>query len=364
MRQFNFCWIFTYYFLLCYDIIHCTTSSEEKHGASTRKLAHPVRPGGQHQHRSTHVAICVIGQVSRMIPSLLTPFLKDNSKFSFTLFYMLQAARQKPWKGAIYKEPRYVNLTTPEIHAELTKLYSPLQNVVVAAVNESIYFNLTQWRDRLQGKVNSMRSYDEHGHVSALNMYSKYSPCADLMQEHEQSHEMTFDYFILGREDLYFYHRMDLSSLLPLLRRTNGDGDQTSIGLHCDYLSKICLDWCGVNLRFPIMTRDVALKYLRTKMDYYKSFLSVEKNNRPWNTEALDRWHLQNLSVNVCKLPIDDYPVTAVRLIREGDETSGDDFCFFAGEFKDCVPAHALNYALAHLCPGEKRNYDNFIVFP
>ena len=209
-----------------------------------------------------------------------------------------------------------------------------------------------------------MRCFDEDGHVSALNMYSKYSPCADLMQEHEQLHEMTFDYFILGREDLYFFHRMDLSSLLPLLRRTNGDGDQTSIGLHCDYLSKICLDWCGVNLRFPIMTRDVALKYLRTKMDYYKANLLVDKNIRPWNTEVLDRWHLQNLSVNVCKLPVDDYPVIAVRLLREGNETSDDDFCFFPGEVKDCIPAHALNHAIAHLCPGERLNLDTPLIFP
>ena len=213
-----------------------------------------------------------------------------------------------------------------------------------------------------------MRSYDEHGHVSALNMYSKYSPCADLMQEHEQSHEMTFDYFILGREDLYFFHRMDLSSLLPLLRRKSGYFNLTSTGggssLHCDYLSKICLDWCGVNLRFPIMTRDVALKYLRTKMDYYKANLLVDKNIRPWNTEVLDRWHLQNLSVNVCKLPVDDYPVIAVRLLREGNETSGDDFCFFPGEFKDCIPAHALNYALSHMCPGERINLDTPLIFP
>ena len=154
LKFFNLYWIVIYYILVGYtDIVILYAASEEKYVTLSRKLAHPVRTGGQHQHRSTHVAICVIGQVSRMIPSLLTPFLKDNSKFSFTLFYMLQVARQKPWKGAIYKEPRYVNLTTPEIHAELTKLYSPLQNVVVAAVNESIYFNLTQWRDRLQGKV-------------------------------------------------------------------------------------------------------------------------------------------------------------------------------------------------------------------
>ena len=214
-----------------------------------------------------------------------------------------------------------------------------------------------------------MRCFDEDGHVSALNMYSKYSPCADLMQQQEQLRNLTFDYFILGREDLYFFHRMDLSALLPLLRRRSGHFNLTSpIGvgspLHCDYLSKICLDWCGINLRFPIMTRDVALKYLRTKMDFYKSYLLVEKNNRPWNTEILDRWHLQNLSVNVCKLPIDDYPVTAVRLLKEGNGTSEDGFCFFAGEFKDCIPAHALNYALAHMCPGEKKNYENFIIFP
>jgi hypothetical protein len=214
-----------------------------------------------------------------------------------------------------------------------------------------------------------MRSFDEDSHVSALNMYSKYSPCADLMQEHEQARNLTFDYFILGREDLYFFHRMDLSSLLPLLRRKSGGylnltATREGSPLHCDYLSKICLDWCGVNLRFPIMTRDVALKYLRTKMDYYKSFLLVDRNNMPFNTEVLDRWHLQNLSVNVCKLPIDDYPVTAVRLIREGNETSNDDFCFFAGEIKDCIPAHALDYAIAHMCPGEKRNYENYAVFP
>jgi hypothetical protein len=158
VEKLNLCWILIYYFLIGFtDIVILCAASEEKYVTLSRKLAHPARTGGQHQRRTTHVAICVIGQVSRMIPSLLTPFLKDNSRFSFTLFYVLQAARQKPWKGAIYKEPRYVNLTTPEIHTELTKLYNPLQNVAVAAVNESIFFNLTQWKDRLHGKVQQSR---------------------------------------------------------------------------------------------------------------------------------------------------------------------------------------------------------------
>ena len=158
LKFFNLYWIVIYYILVGYtDIVILYAASEEKYVTLSRKLAHPVRTGGQHQHRSTQVAICVIGQVSRMIPSLLTPFLKDNSKFSFTLFYVLQAARQKPWKGVIFQEPRYVNMTTPEIHAELTKLYSPLHNVVVAAVNESIYFNLTQWREQLDGQVTHCR---------------------------------------------------------------------------------------------------------------------------------------------------------------------------------------------------------------
>ena len=155
----NLYWTLIYYFLICYAsiVIQCTDASEEKYVTLSRKLAHPVRTGGQHQRRTAHVAICVIGQVSRMIPSLLTSFLKDNSKFSFTLFYVLQAARQKPWKGVIFQEPRYVNMTSQEIHTELTKLYSPLQNVVVAAVNESIYFNLTQWREQLDGQVTHCR---------------------------------------------------------------------------------------------------------------------------------------------------------------------------------------------------------------
>ena len=152
LKTFNLYLVFVYYILIFHNIVNlCVAASEEKHGAS--KLAHIARTGGLHQRRTTHVAICVIGQVSRMIPSLLTPFLRDNSRFSFSLFYVLQAARQKPWKGAIYQEPRYVNLTSKEIHAELTNLYSPLHNVVVAAVNESEYLNLTQWRDKLQGKV-------------------------------------------------------------------------------------------------------------------------------------------------------------------------------------------------------------------
>ena len=99
------------------------------------------------------VAICVTGQVARMIPSLLIPFLRDNSKFRFTLFYVLQTTKQKPWKGAIYQEPRYINLTVNEIHTELSKLYSSLRNVLVAAVNDSAYLNLNQWKNKLHGKV-------------------------------------------------------------------------------------------------------------------------------------------------------------------------------------------------------------------
>ena len=63
--------------------------------------------------------------------------------------------------------------------------------------------------------LQALIDYDEFANVNALNMYNKYSMCADMMLSYEQKHEMKFHYFILDREDIYFFKKLDLAALLP-----------------------------------------------------------------------------------------------------------------------------------------------------
>ena len=333
--------LFNTLFSMC-DAQGLRKNSTRKISGSIHEASHALM-GNNTRNNSTKIALCVIGQKIRMIPKLLLPFLKENSHYRFTLFYALQSGHTKPWKGDIYQQSHYTNMSAYEIRMQLSKVYHSLRNVKVAAVNTSRYITVDEWRMILDPPedLRALRNYDAHSNVNALNMYNKYHLCAGMLLQYERKHEMQFDYFILGREDIYFFKPMKLAALLPLLQ----GGREWNQQLHCDYLSKNCLDWCGVNLRFPISTRDVAVAYLQTKLDFYQTLLSAEEVNRPTNTETLDQMHLRNLSFSVCKLPIHDYPVTAVRMSR------GEKFCFFPKEIKACIPPSSVSFVLNNLCP-------------
>eukprot|EP01035_Chromulina_nebulosa_P041903 gene41903-56745_t len=178
-----------FYFILFNTLFSLCNASHGLRKNATRKISGPIFDSihaliGNNSTRgiynnSTRIALCVIGQKIRMIPKLLLSFFRENSHYKFTLFYALQSGHTRPWKGEIYQQSHYTNMSAYDIRMHLSKVYHSQRNVKVAAVNTSRYITVDEWRMIFDPPedLRALKNYDAHSNVNALNMYSKYSMC-------------------------------------------------------------------------------------------------------------------------------------------------------------------------------------------
>ena len=210
-------------------------------------------------------------------------------------------------------------------------------------------------------------------------MYRHQVACAKFVTQLEKGREelgsdsgitsFSFDRLISTREDVYFFHEVNIEALIEsaeaLKQHQEGEehGEQGSSSsssssssgrIHrCDIITKDCLAWGGINMRFQLLRRDRGWHYLHSRLNYYallyleqKQPESTEQQGKPlqrrrrqllqlrqqprggegWDEagrsvrgpELFEADQANHMGLSACAVPIHDLPATAVRHTKAG----------------------------------------------
>lgn len=279
--------------------------------------------------KADNIAVCITGQTGRMLPHLLKPFFEHNPEHTFSLFYVLQKAKDPSTviyntsKTQVFDPSKYAFMNDEEVMQSLENIYKPFSNVRI--VNHIIRFPTSE--EEFKQDFGGVEQLNVIAHFvscqsSILNMYKNHVLCATMAEEDGLKNH--YDYLITLREDAFFFKPLLLSKILPKLQ--NG----------CDFLAKRCLAFGGVNMRINVMRFAFGINYVKNRINHYRSLLNVDQRKPSKmlknNPEQLDKLHLQSLAARICPLSIEEIPSTAAR------HTKDDNFCFIKFEYENCIP--------------------------
>ena len=148
-----------------------------------------------------------------------------------------------------------------------------------------------------------------------LNMYHNHVRCAFEIERLERGRGAKFDYVVSAREDAFVFYDVNLPRL---------------DALDCQLIYKNCLSWFGVNMRAQLLRRD-ALSFLKDRLRFY---VETQTSGVAFTTpEVFELTQANAMGLTRCPVPVDDWPVTAMRYRGAGLEP-----CFFTAEI--CEPGH------------------------
>lgn len=187
-------------------------------------------------------------------------------------------------------------------------------------------------------------------------MYNNHESCIHSIQFHERKLKMKFDYILMTREDIYYFHPMNLSELFPYFQDNSHNHTEVprkdgSIG-KCDLLSKACIACVGINMKMQFAPRDQGMEIFGTKLAFYQSLF--DHNKTLPNPEFFEAYFVKNhLSLQSCRVPIELFPVAAARQNNTGN------ICFLQKEIQmmrtySCVPADSYEMVQSHRCLNDK----------
>ena len=134
-------------------------------------------------------------------------------------------------------------------------------------------------------------------------------------------------------------NEVPLSTTTPIPTRTN---------VRCQFLSKDCLKWSGVNIRFELYDRVTGLVILQSRISYYK-YLWILKR-QVYNPESFNLFQVTDLHANICNVNSIILPLTVVRLQMN-------EYCFEKDEIFNndeiCYPLQYHDFIYSHWCKHE-----------
>lgn len=273
--------------------------------------------------------------------------IENNPELNFHIFINLQDSEtiftyRRPALNSLYSD-----LTNENITNMLVNLFSaPNSHVVDVQYHEPL--GRRQWLDFLKkDRLDRISQFVSNQHI-ILNMYSYHEACSNQIQLYEKNTGTIFQYIINTREDIYFFKPIDLKYLIHKYVR----------GRKCNMLTKDCLNWGGVNMRFQLLSREHGLQYLR-RIEFYSSMYST--NDVVVMPEAMELLQTQRLNIKLCNVSVEEYPVVAARFSYINRT-----LCFTHPELKEygvnspppCVPKESMDFAIANICPREKTRYE------
>jgi hypothetical protein len=312
-------------------------------------------------HRSIKVAVCIGGQISRLMPHfLLEGLITPNPYVNFGLYYNLQSYNQsgslivyntdtnftfEPTKFAYMNQSAVTStlfqlMTTNNSHIQSIKFFELIN---LPEVEKLIGYELNLF------EVDAMKPRKVQSTI--INMYMHQQRCIHEIETYEKQQSFHYDYIISTREDVYFFRPFNLTKLFSILdeieyRPNPSNLNETIPHRKCHILSKECANFWGFNMRLFIYERNAASLLLTNRLKYYRHLLS--KNTTLINTEVFElemanHYHLRN-----CPIFIDDFAVTAVRPV------SGDIFCFPFWEVFKCQPTGVGRFTGKNRCERHK----------
>ena len=190
------------------------------------------------------------------------------------------------------------------------------------------HIDVTQSHSR---NLNRIAQYVGYQHM-ILNMYQHQVDCAGAILKHERQRGSAFDYIVAVREDTYFFSPVDMDVVVR------------SIGEGCDLVSKECLAYDGLNMRFQLLRGSKGLAYLAGRISFYAAL----RPSSVKNPETFDLRHAHSLGMRTCALPVSVVPAAAARYIGNGS------FCFPSREVLnlDGLTASRAEQALPSIISG------------
>jgi hypothetical protein len=338
------------------------------------------------------IGVCISGQLARFLPeTTVTHLIHPNSQqFHFTFFLNLQYSTKN--SSSIYS-------TDPDIAFQPSKYLSMKQNDVLHAFHElydlkessslgSVTFvppkTLIEWEKNVfRGeKADRIVQYADMQHV-ILNFHEHQVRCYHQIVEYEQLYNSSFDYILSTREDVIYFSSVNLTYLINHFKKSKGkpvnaegassstfsslDGTTQSVKTEdtkgtsdsqserkCEFISKECLAWAGINMRWQFMTRDVTSLVLGSRLIFYRYLMSSKKT--AYNPEQFELAQLNHYEINRCDFVADIIPNIVARHV------SDDHYCFLKPETLDnCVPHANLSYVHQNFCHRVNKKFRNTI---
>lgn len=114
----------------------------------------------------------------------------------------------------------------------------------------------------------------------------------------------------------------------------------------CHLLSKDCLKWTGINIRFELFDRLTGLIILQSRVGYFKYMWDLKQ--QVFNPEQYDLTQVQKIAGISCEADSNKLPLTVARL-KNGE------YCFekdeiFCGKTDHCYPLEYHDFIFAKFC--------------
>lgn len=307
------------------------------------------------------IAVCVSGQVARWQPfHLVNGLLNANPRFRFHIFFNIQS---QPNRSDIVYNTDQNNVFDPGYMTHLAyddawTLVSSLLNSNHSKVVSMVFIQpatTKEWKEMLKVDVLDRITQFVDTQTTILNMYAHQPRCVEQLLAYERERnsrnpavKFRFDYVISTREDVYFFRPMNLTHLTSTLR-TPGSAKRYGQDREdaCDIPFKRCLNFWGFNMRFFILQRDKAVRFLGNRLSFYSFMYATNKTIE--NPERFELAMANALQLTPCPMPVDEYPVTAARYFGQGQ------YCFISFEVQNCVPKYAESFIRQHLCTDYRR---------
>jgi hypothetical protein len=277
------------------------------------------------------IAMCITGMPARFQPQHLKSFFENNSDISFHLFYRFQETNSLAYNtdpSLIYSPSIYSTYNQSFFEFKTFEVYKQIPNVYIESIKYSKGKSRNDWLKIMNQNFEAIRQF-VYKQDAILNTYEKADHCAQDVIQFKQNRNTTFAYVIYTREDIYLFKDLNIRKVIAKYHK-------------CDWIGKNCLVWGGLSQRFAIMPFDIGIKFISTKIDYFKYLIHLNKS--VYNTEIFDLQHSKKLGMKTCSVSIEDIPATAARHKQNGS------FCFIPAEIRGCIPAGFDQFVSNHSC--------------
>lgn len=305
------------------------------------------------------IAVCVSGQMSRWIPETSVKYLLEyNPEYDFTFFYNLQYHTSNSTSvfstdaSISFQPTKFISMKQSEVFDYLHNLYIHLNNTKIASLTFVPSKQLEDWESFFQGqKPYAITQYSSTQHV-ILNFYSHQVRCIHQIEEYEKMTNTSFQYVLQTREDIYYFQGVSLRFLLSHLKDPESSQDRKD-PLKCDFITKDCLQWGGINMRWQLMTKDASKTVMGKRIDYYRSLL--KENQTTYNPEQYELQQLKYYKIRICEFLSNKIPNAVGRHVKD------DEICLSLKPetIDNCIPTDNITFVQNHFCHKIPKHYRN-----
>jgi len=296
------------------------------------------------------LAICIGGQSTRWLPELLRDglLLEQSNDIQMDLFFTIQQSKVAYFSSDPVKsfDPTYIS------SFDHKTAYTYLRHLLDTNISHVQYFELVEYKPRSYfenklGALNRLRQYASSQEI-ILNMYSHQVNCIKKIKSYENENDIIYDFVISSREDAFYFSKLNISNLI-IKYFSSIDSEE------CHIVSKDCMKWGGLNMRWQMMRRRNAFAFFGGRLDYYDSLYNktLDRNVFFQNPEIFELRQLESLGLTPCITTFDDVPVVAARHITNGS------FCLISTEYafkkERCHPSNFFYETYA--CPKSLAHY-------